>query len=414
MPQLPWKNRLKRSATLLSDALSPFFSSWKNRPKRLAPFLFRGVLILGAVSVLIVVLWKIPEWQADQYQDVKPESVPLLVNEYRRTLAQIIGGLGLLVGLYFTWRRIAATERNVQIAQEGQITERFTRAIEHLGSTHDDEAKTPRLEVRLGGIYALERIARDSEADHWPVMEIFTAYVRENAPWNESSPPPKEAPEATPDDDNSPTESPPPQETLKPRVDIQAILTVLGRRERRYEKEGQTLNLNETDLRGAYLREAHLGGAILWRARLEGAGLSHAHLEKAILQEAHLEGAILQEAHLKWANLSEAHLGSANLFEAHLEGAILLDAHLKRANLFQAHLEGAYLGGAHLQRAWLRGAYLEGAYLGGAHLEGAELAGAHLERAKDVTQLQIDTAIGDEYTKLPEGIQTPERWLKVS
>lgn len=41
------------------------------------------------------------------------------------------------------------TQENLKIAQEGQITERFTRAIEQLGN--------PATEIRLGGIYALGR-----------------------------------------------------------------------------------------------------------------------------------------------------------------------------------------------------------------------------------------------------------------
>jgi hypothetical protein len=42
--------------------------------------------------------------------------------------------------------------------------------------------------VRLGGIYALERIARDSESDHWAVMEVLTAFVREQPPAQTMSP----------------------------------------------------------------------------------------------------------------------------------------------------------------------------------------------------------------------------------
>jgi hypothetical protein len=38
------------------------------------------------------------------------------------------------------------------------------------------------LEVRLGGIYALERIARDSPTDHWTIIEVLSTYVRENSP----------------------------------------------------------------------------------------------------------------------------------------------------------------------------------------------------------------------------------------
>jgi hypothetical protein len=94
-------------------------------------------------------------------------------------MAAAISGVGTLIaaivagviGARLTWRQMRSNE----IAQEGQITDRFSQAIEQLGATN--------LEVRLGGIYALERVARDSERDHWPIMEIFTAYIREHAPW---------------------------------------------------------------------------------------------------------------------------------------------------------------------------------------------------------------------------------------
>jgi hypothetical protein len=103
----------------------------------------------------------------------------------------LAGAVGL-VGLFFTWRSLrqaresqAQTQENTQRALEftaqGQITERFTRAIDQLGAS--DDKQTPRLEIRLGGIYALERIAWDSpERDYSTVMEVLTAYVRENTP----------------------------------------------------------------------------------------------------------------------------------------------------------------------------------------------------------------------------------------
>ena len=81
---------------------------------------------------------------------------------------------------FLLWRRIAVMEKNVQVAHERQITERFTRAIEQLRQRHEYGKKI--LEIRLGGIYALERIAKDSKKDHWTIMEILTAYVRENSP----------------------------------------------------------------------------------------------------------------------------------------------------------------------------------------------------------------------------------------
>src|SRR5215203_3394049 len=103
------------------------------------------------------------------------------------------GAVGLtgaagFIGLLFTWRNLAqtreSTRRTLELTEQGQITERFTRAIDQLGAT-DDEGK-PKLEIRLGGIYALERIAKDSpERDYSTVMEVLTAYARENAPYDQ-------------------------------------------------------------------------------------------------------------------------------------------------------------------------------------------------------------------------------------
>ena len=210
----------------------------------------RGLLILAVAVFLGAALWKLPQYQVGRSTGLTPENQFNRENEARKTLAQILGGLALLFGLYLTWRRITAAEKtaeatlksaetalqNVRVAQDSQITERFTRAIGQLGHG--------KLEIRLGGIYALERIARDSEMDHWPVMEVLTAYVRENAPWKENSSPSKQ--------DGAPN----------PRTDVQAILTVLGRRQRSYEKEGQILDLRKTNLRTAYLEEVHLEKAV--------------------------------------------------------------------------------------------------------------------------------------------------------
>jgi hypothetical protein len=67
-------------------------------------------------------------------------------NDLRTTLVQAVGGTVLLIGVYFTWRRRSAAERSNEIAREGQITERFTRAIGSAGQADEDK-----LDIRLGG-----------------------------------------------------------------------------------------------------------------------------------------------------------------------------------------------------------------------------------------------------------------------
>jgi uncharacterized protein YjbI with pentapeptide repeats len=329
---------------------------------RIKPYLLRFlvvVLVAGAVLALIYV----PRWQvrACPKEGLTPKICFDIENEARKTLAYIMGGILAITAIFLTfWRN--------WIAQEGQITERFTRAIEQLGSEE--------MAIRLGGIYALERIAYDSKKDYWPIMETLTAYVRENAPW-----PPKDLAATTAKEPSAP----------KLATDIQAVLTVLGRRKYRFKYgEDERLDLTNTNLHGADLREVHL----------EGAHISGAHLEGADLRRTHLEDAGLRKVHLEQADLREAYLEGAHLREAHLEEAHLSGAHLKQARLMGAHLEGADLVDARLEGAVLLGAHLEGADLRGAHLEGADLGGA-----TGSTREQLAKAITDEKTVPPDYLQ---------
>jgi uncharacterized protein YjbI with pentapeptide repeats len=243
-------------------------------------------------------------------------------NDVRATLLQGLAGAVVAVGLSLTWRQI-------RVNQEGQITERFNKAIDHLGSD--------KIDLRLGGIYALERIAKNSNDDRDTIAEVLTAFVRQRSPW------------------------PPSQPGLdRPAADIQAALTVLGRGG--FTRQGALrLDLARIDLRNRTLNGAHLEGADLTDTHLEVTSLFDAHLERAILLDAHLEDAILSDCHLEAANLLGAHLEGAILTRARLEGALLRSACLEGANLQGAHLEGADLVRARLKGADLRSAHLEGA-----------------------------------------------------
>ncbi len=163
--------------------------------RRTRSFLRSGLGWAILALLIVAFLWFVPQLQGEYFsQEVPAKDRPALVNEYRRTWAQIIGGFGLLLGLYFTWRRIEISQQELEATRDQQVTEHFTRAIDQLGAT-DNEGKNKKLEIRLGGIYALERIAGDSLAmenypgrDYATVMEVLTAYVRQNSgPYSEPS-----------------------------------------------------------------------------------------------------------------------------------------------------------------------------------------------------------------------------------
>jgi uncharacterized protein YjbI with pentapeptide repeats len=223
-------------------------------------------------------------------------------------------------------------EEQTEADRQRRITESFSKAAEQLGND--------KLEVRLGGIYTMERISRESPEDYWPVMETLTAFVRGRARWQE---PYETTPEALAHADKTRARS---DDSGIP-TDIATVLSVICRREKiNHERErqmGWSFDLRGTDLRRARLAQAHLEGVILWGAHLEGANL----------EGAHLEGASLQGAQLKRAFLVNAHLEGASLTDSQLEGALLTNAHLERADLQGARLEGTDLTGAQLERAKL-------------------------------------------------------------
>ena len=177
----------------------------------------------------------------------------------------------------------------IAVAQEGQITERFTRAVDQLGQPGPD-----RLDVRLGGIYALERIAHDSPTHRLAVFEILTAFTRGHAPWPPRLPGQYRA--------DAPIDQVPSLLTHAP--DVQAALTVIGRRPT--QEDDPRLDLNQTDLRQADLTKANLKGAQLREANLSGAQLRAADLTGARLEAANLTGARLDKANLSGARFAEA------------------------------------------------------------------------------------------------------------
>jgi hypothetical protein len=196
------------------------------------------------------------------------------VNEARKTLATIMGGIALPAGFFGTWQILKVaqissdtSQKALLVSQQGQITDRFTKAIEQLGAV--DAQGVKKMVVRLGGIYALERIANESERDHWPIVEVLCTYVRNVAPIKPQQ--------------STRRSSPVPEH---PEPDIQAILTVLGRRDRKYEKSTEILDLNSADLRGADLSRAYFSGAYLNGTSLNRANLAMAYVIGANLSNA--------------------------------------------------------------------------------------------------------------------------------
>ncbi|MEV4245884.1 pentapeptide repeat-containing protein [Streptosporangium canum] len=278
-----------------------------------------------------------------------------------RALA-IATGLVALVAVYYTARNADTARRTFKLGEQGHVTDRYTKAIEQLGSD--------KLDIRLGGIYALERIARDSARDHSTVMEVLAAFVREHSR------------DAT---DEARTASM--RHIRRLRTDLQAAVTVIGRRVAGQDPPGMRINLASADLSHADLARANLSGADLTGADLTGTDLT---------------GTDLTGTDLAGADLTDANLTDANFAAADLVGARLVTTNLTRANLSHADLSHAVLAAADLVGAHLTDANLTNAYLVGARLTDANLTNANLVGAR-LTDAVLDGVIGLPAHLRPEG-----------
>jgi Pentapeptide repeats (8 copies) len=208
-------------------------------------------------------------------------------------------GAGLLAA-----SALVVTARSRARSRAGQLAGRYALALGRLGCEE--------LDVRIGGIRALECVARDSPGHHPAVMGVLAAFIRER-----SGPP-------------RPPSDPGGQAGQRsPRPDVQAAITALGRR--RIERD---------------LRPVDLAGADLTGADLTGADLTGAVLARAVLARADLLAARLVSADLSGADLGGARLTGASLAGADLAGADLADADLVGADLARAEFAGAELTGA--------------------------------------------------------------------
>ncbi|WP_049898437.1 pentapeptide repeat-containing protein, partial [Microcystis aeruginosa] len=237
--------------------------------------------LLLSLQSLVRVAWKLlifPFWLFQQIPGLFARE-----DKDSRTFAidvvkTIISALGLIatlfagIGLFVNYLN---SQAEIQLTQQRLITERFSKAVEQIGN--------PKEEVVIGGIYSLERIAKDSPKDQWTIMEVLTSYIRKNSPISSN------IQQLKPEEREKALEKLP-----SVSIPVQAALTVIGRRKVENDQAGANLtgtidlykisvyriealfDLSRTNLRGANLNGANLIAANLIAANLIAANLNGA------------------------------------------------------------------------------------------------------------------------------------------
>ena len=217
------------------------------------PWLPAGIAAIALLVFAWWLWWRLPKRQVHRLRfairDAKARAD--VEDNFRKTIGQLLGGAAVLIGAGFAYVQF---QQQQQAAHDVLISNQVAKGFELLGHKDKDEVR-----MRLGGIYALEGVMNASDQYHQPVLETLCAFVRDQPQTSNDAP---------------------------PATDIQAALTVIGRR-----KPG----LGEVDLSGAHIVKASLIGADLSHADLSHADLSHADLSHADLSHADLRDADLSQ-----------------------------------------------------------------------------------------------------------------------
>lgn len=135
----------------------------------------------------MIVNWNLTRSSFEYYSDYYFSENENPKGEMLKIVLSIAGALAVIYGLYVSHRRVRAMEKGVEkqaesiqnqtkqleLTRKSQIDERFSNAVEHLGSD-----KEP---VILGGIAELHQIAKENKEDYAEIVfNILTSYIRSN------------------------------------------------------------------------------------------------------------------------------------------------------------------------------------------------------------------------------------------
>jgi len=294
-----------------------------------------GVVVAFIVAGLAI--WLVPRRQVAGWRrrgitdEVKLAELGV---QARSSIVQALGGLALIVTLAVTISQVNETRKsadnNLRLSRQGQASERFSRAVEQLGSN--------KVDVRLGGLFSLARIGIDAPENAEPAFRLVATYVGQH--YEVPKPLPEHGCQAKYDD-----------VPVDVSTALRFALIRLAPAVREQVPEKRLLGLRGTKLSGIAIDNLGLPSfdlagirfknALLQSANFADTNLTNAHFERACVGFASFNGATLVRAHFDAAQLKQADFRNADLTGASFRGARMKGAEFNRAALATAALSAA-------------------------------------------------------------------------
>lgn len=244
-----------------------------------------GALSLALLIIVVILVWKMPEIVAGERLGRLSDAEQLkALNDARVPIVASIAGVGAGVGAIYAARTYSLNKVSAH-------ADRYAKAVEQLASE--------KLEVRVGGVYALESVAKVLSRDTSPVADVLSAFVR-----------------AASVRDSGDSDS-----------DIHAAVNVLSR---------GLLARQSVDLTKGRFVEIRLSGNTFAGANIAEGDFSMSRLVKVSFKSANLHLVDFTGANLEKVSFAEADLSGADF-----RGAVVKDCSFKNANMEECRGLGA-------------------------------------------------------------------------
>ena len=268
-----------------------------------------------------------------------------------------LGILYVLVDIYWLWLRTAL---------RAQSEDRNNQSIRDASTLITDLAEklwNPRIGIRLATLATLQRLM-SSGNEARALTNILTSFINARLSRREQF-----------------------EEAGESLEDVSLALALLTSPDVRtyLERRGGSISLTNLDFRGVPLRGADLCALNLAGCNFAGCDLTRAKVRRADFTGADLSHAVARDSNFAFACLTMATLAGADFISSRLNHADFTGADLSNTDFTKAQVDFA-------------------------DFSDSDVSGALLAEATGLTQMQLESAIGDSNTTVPERLRfTPSK-----
>lgn len=293
-----------------------------------------------------------------------------LANNYRSTIAQVLGGIAVIAGLYLT-------ARNVFAAEQTRWTKTFSDSVGQLGATGTNGE--PLLSIRVGAIYSMERLSRDSPRDAMMISNVLLQYVQNRATLAAA----REFPTAS---------------TSPYLPDCEASLAVLGAiRARASTGRNLKLVLLDSFLPNLILTGKQLIGFHFKKVEFSGSHFDGGNLFELMFEDSTLEGCSFAESKLSSLEINlcrgqGASFSAASMKRSKILSSNFLECDFTHAKLQESQFSDSDLTGSDFSNSNLEASVVSNCILSNVRFDNANLAKADLRTARGIKMEDLQKA----------------------